>query len=240
MEYVSHVLPALGEDAVEQRAVDDLVDGIVSELRDPPAVAALKADVRMVEVLRRAAELRLAAEPRELAIRLEGSFIWVRSPEVRALLEAARAELGTTTAGRLRFRMSLLRRLYEEYGRVLGAAAFRSFEDVEKARAPERLPRQRAQGGVAVVRAGPARALAAHLARALAAAADGILDADEQELLHRRGRAWSDGDVAARRRGACDARCAAEGVRARDRRRGAGSDADAAADGRRAARTPAP
>ena len=55
------------------------------------------------------------------------------NPRCAALLEAARAELGTTTAGRLRFRMSLLRRLYEEYGRVLGAAAYRSFEDVEKA-----------------------------------------------------------------------------------------------------------
>src|SRR6476660_7309672 len=29
MEYVSHVLPALGEDSVEQRAVSELVDGIV-------------------------------------------------------------------------------------------------------------------------------------------------------------------------------------------------------------------
>src|SRR5438270_193352 len=29
MEYVSHVLPALGEDAVEQRSVGELVDGIV-------------------------------------------------------------------------------------------------------------------------------------------------------------------------------------------------------------------
>ena len=64
MEYVSHVLPALGEDAVEQRAVDELVDGVDAELRDPPAVAALKADTRLVEVIRRAAELRLESEPR--------------------------------------------------------------------------------------------------------------------------------------------------------------------------------
>jgi DNA helicase IV len=36
MEYVSHVLPALGEDAVEQRAVGELVDGAGAERRDPP------------------------------------------------------------------------------------------------------------------------------------------------------------------------------------------------------------
>ena len=58
MEYVSHVLPALGEDAVEQRAVGELVDGVVAELRDPPAVAELKADTRLAEVVRRAVELR--------------------------------------------------------------------------------------------------------------------------------------------------------------------------------------
>src|SRR3954451_11656054 len=55
MEYVSHVLPALGEDAVEQRAVGELVDGVVPELRDPPPVAELKADLRLVEGGRRAA-----------------------------------------------------------------------------------------------------------------------------------------------------------------------------------------
>ncbi|MGZ4290522.1 MAG: hypothetical protein ACXVQZ_07890, partial [Gaiellaceae bacterium] len=37
MEYVSHVLPALGDDAVEQRAVGELVDGVAPEVRDPPA-----------------------------------------------------------------------------------------------------------------------------------------------------------------------------------------------------------
>ena len=37
MEYVSHVLPALGENMIEQRAVSELVDGIVPDLRDPPA-----------------------------------------------------------------------------------------------------------------------------------------------------------------------------------------------------------
>src|ERR687886_1043739 len=70
MEYVSHVLPALGERDVEQRAVDELVDGVVPELRDPPEVARLKADTRMADVLRRAAELRLQSEPEELAARL--------------------------------------------------------------------------------------------------------------------------------------------------------------------------
>ncbi len=59
MEYVSHVLPALGESAVEQRAVGELVDGVEATRRDAPDVAALKADLRLVDVIRRAAERQL-------------------------------------------------------------------------------------------------------------------------------------------------------------------------------------
>jgi DNA helicase IV len=194
MEYVSHVLPALGEDSVEQRAVGELVDGVFPELRDPPAVAELKADVRLAEVVQRAAELRLASEPEELVIRLEGAFISVRLREVRELLAAAR-ETGTTAAARERFRMSLLRRFYEEYGRVLGGSAIRNFDEVEQAlRSKGYLDR--------IVKASwplvsPDRLVRSLLTTraTLAEAAAGILDADEQKLLFRRGQAWSDGDI---------------------------------------------
>jgi len=195
MEYVSHVLPALGEDAVEQRAVGELVDGVVPELRDPPGVAELKADTRLADVVARAAELRLVSEPQELVLRLEGSFIWVREREVRELLEEAREELGLTAAARERFRMSLLRRFYEDYGRVLGGAAIRNFDEVEKA--------LRAKGYLdTVVKAAwplvsPEKLVHSLLASrpVLEEAADGILDDDEQRLLARRGPRWSDGDI---------------------------------------------
>ena len=194
MEYVSHVLPALGEDSVEQRAVGELVDGVVPELRDPPAVAELKADVRLAEVVRRAAELRLVSEPEELVIRLEGSFISVRLREVRELLTAAR-KTGTTRAARERFRMSLLRRFYEEYGRVLGGAAIRDFDEVERAlRAKGYLDRILKAAWPLVT---PDRLVHSLLSTraTLAEAAEGILDEAEQKLLLRRGQAWSDGDI---------------------------------------------
>ena len=195
MEYVSHVLPALGEEAVEQRAISELVDGVSPTLADPPAVAVLKADLRLANVVRRAAELRLRSKPEELAIRLEGSFVWVREREVAELVDAARAELGLTAASRERFRMSLLRRLYEEYGRVLGPYAVRSFDEVERA--------VRSRGYLdRVVRAAwpvvsPDKLVRSLLTSpaALAAAAEGILTTDEQRLLRRRGQGWSDADV---------------------------------------------
>ncbi len=194
MEYVSHVLPALGEDSVEQRAVGELVDGIAPVLRDPPAVAELKADLRLAEVVQRAAELRLVSEPEELVLRLDGSFVSVRLREVRELLAAAREE-GTTAAARERFRMSLLRRFYVEYGRLLGAGAMRDFDEVEQL--------LRAKGYLdSVLKAAwplvsPDRIVRSLLTTraALAEAADGILDAGEQKLLLRRGPGWSDGDI---------------------------------------------
>src|SRR5579885_372410 len=195
MEYVSHVLPALGEEAVEQRAVDQLVDGIEPGLRDRPEVARLKADTRLADVIRRAAELRLRSEPEELALRLEGSFVWVREREVGALVDAARAELGLGAAARERFRMSLLRRFYEEYGRVLGAAALRSFDEVERTlRRGGYLDRVLKAAWPAVAPDRLVRSLLTSPAF-LAEAADGILEPDEQRLLRRRGTGWSTADV---------------------------------------------
>ncbi|HZT15252.1 MAG TPA: ATP-binding domain-containing protein [Gaiellaceae bacterium] len=195
MEYVSHVLPALGEEAVEQRAVDELVDGIEPGLRDRPEVARLKADTRLADVIRRAAELRLRSEPEELALRLEGSFVWVREREVGALVDAARAELGLGAAARERFRMSLLRRFYEEYGRVLGAAALRSFDEVERTlRRGGYLDRVLKAAWPAVAPDRLVRSLLTSPAF-LAEAADGILEPDEQRLLRRRGTGWSTADV---------------------------------------------
>src|ERR687884_1213388 len=49
MDYVSHVLPALGEDAVDQRAVSELLDGAEVGREEPPDVARLKADPRLAE-----------------------------------------------------------------------------------------------------------------------------------------------------------------------------------------------
>lgn len=68
MDYVSHVLPALGEDAVEQRAVTELLDGIEVGREDEPDVARLKADTRLAEVVRRAFELAVRPAPEELVL----------------------------------------------------------------------------------------------------------------------------------------------------------------------------
>ena len=199
MEYVAHVLPALGEEAVEQRAVSELVDGIVVGREDALDVARLKADPRLAEVVTRAVELSVALAPEELVLYVDGEFVRVREREVAEYLEVE-PDVPLAVA-RERFRMTVLRRFYERYGEKLGPRALLSFEELERAlknkgflaKYLDRVfPIPRADRLVARLLTSPA---------ALAEAADGILDAREQRLLlrDRPRRAadlqWSDHDL---------------------------------------------
>src|SRR5437763_1295518 len=133
MEYVSHVLPTLGEDSVDQRAVAELVDGVEVTREDPLEVQRLKADTAFADELRRLVEAASEGEPQELVVRMEGRFVGLEAGEVAELLEESRAELGLSAAARERFRMNVLRRFYADYGARLGGQAFRNFEEVERA-----------------------------------------------------------------------------------------------------------
>src|SRR5919201_471503 len=133
MKYVSHVLPALGEESVVQRAVTELVDGVTAARADPPEVAALKGGEEMADLLRRALESRLVPPDAELGAILEGTYVRVRADEVAELVRETWTESGSLAPGRDRLRMKLLRRFYERYGRVLGGLATRSFDEVERA-----------------------------------------------------------------------------------------------------------
>ena len=195
MDYVSHVLPALGEESVEQRAVGELVDGVAVSLFDPPEVQRLKADVRMAEIVRRAVEARVEPQPEQLAMRIGGAWIRLREAEVAELVVQARAERGLSKAARELFRMSVLRRFYARYGERLGGSAFLASDEVEQALRGEGRLTRFLDTVWPVPR--PEQVVRHLLAtrEALAAAADGILDPDEQALLVRARRGWSDTDL---------------------------------------------
>jgi DNA helicase IV len=198
MEYVSHVLPSLGEERVEQRAVTELVDGLDVTVVDPPATMRLKADLRLAELVSRAAARRSLAAPEELVVRLEGAYVRVREREVAELVEAVRGELGLTMHARERFRMDVLRRFYEDYGHRLGGLAWRDFGEIERAlRAKGFLKRWLDRVWPLVQPEALVRSLLTQRAT-LAESAEGLLDAAEQALLvrPRAGFGWSEGDVA--------------------------------------------
>ncbi|HKI92898.1 MAG TPA: ATP-binding domain-containing protein [Gaiellaceae bacterium] len=201
MDYVAHVLPTLGEEAVEQRAVTELLDGIEIGREDAPDVARLKADTRLGRVVHRAVELSVRPAPEELVLYTDGVFVSVRERHVAELLVEALAEELPLAQARERFRMAVLRRFYERYGELLGPRALLGFDEIEAAlrrggfltRWLDRvLPLPRVEKLVARLLTSPA---------ALAEAAQGILDPAEQTtLLRDRPRrapdlAWSDHDL---------------------------------------------
>jgi DNA helicase IV len=196
MDYISHVLPMLGEERVEQRAVNELVDGIEAVRTEAAEVARLKGDSRLAHVI--AAAVRALPRPPEelLAIRLEGVELRLSPDEVGRLIGEAQAESPDHDAGRERLRMKLVRAFYERYTARLGNAAYHSFEDIEATlRSGGFLNRTL---NALWPRARPHQLLRRLLTspEQLAAAADGILDEEEQRLLlSSRGQAWSEGDL---------------------------------------------
>src|SRR5689334_4913110 len=133
MDYVSHVLPTLGEEAVEQRAVTELVDGIEVGRDEEPEVARLKGDPRLREVVARAVEIAVVPAPEEFVTLIDGLYIRVRERDVAALLEEALGTGAPLGLARDRFRMAVLRSFYERYGELLGPRALRSFDELERA-----------------------------------------------------------------------------------------------------------
>jgi len=185
MDYVSHVLPALGEEAVEQRAVSELLDGVEVGREDAPDVARLKAETRLALVVHRAVELAVRPAPEELVLYADGSFVSVKEREVAALLEEALASGLALAPARERFRMALLRRFYERYGELLGPMALRSFEDLERALRKNGFLTKYLDRVLALPRADKLVARLLTSPAALAEAADGILEPAEQTLLLR-------------------------------------------------------
>ena len=196
MDYVSHVLPTLGEGDVDQRAVGELVDGVEATLRDPLDVRRLKGDPRLARVVERAAELRSVGEPGELVVRLEGRFVGVEADEVEELVVETRSEHGLTATARERFRMEVLRRFYMDYCTRLGGLAYRAADELERDLRREGLLKRfldkvwpSAAPDRVVRRLFTSREF-------LAEAADGILDVGEQALLRRSRSGWSHDDLA--------------------------------------------
>jgi DNA helicase IV len=195
MDYVSHVLPSLGEDSVDQLAVAELVEGVEVTVADPLDVERLKAERRLADVVARAVELRSQGRPSELIVRLEGTFVGVEEDEVAELLTRARSKLGLSAAARERFRMDVLRRFYVDYTSRLGGLAVRAFDEIERGLRKDGLlnrfleetwPAPRPEQVV--------RQLFSSRER-LAEAAAGVLDADEQRLLRRARSGWSSADL---------------------------------------------
>ncbi|WFE25402.1 AAA family ATPase [Solwaraspora sp. WMMD791] len=102
LAYIANVLPALGEVEVAQCTIADLIDAVPVRGVDDPAVAALKHDPRMAEVMRRAVAAYLG-EPQSPITVADGSYRWrIGAEALHRVVATVRAENPPYLLGRER------------------------------------------------------------------------------------------------------------------------------------------
>ncbi|MFE9691648.1 HelD family protein [Micromonospora sp. NPDC005806] len=180
LSYIAAVLPALGEVEVEQATVEDLIARVPVRAVDDPAVATLKHDIRMAEVLRRAVDGHIGT-PSEPIMVSDGSFRWrIGLDPLHRMVEETRREGLPYATGRERVRarvVGLLQRQAE-------ARRAESPSDAWLRRMGKAKPVTTFLDAVwpALTPEGLLHALLTD-PEALATAGDGLFSAEEQELL---------------------------------------------------------
>ncbi|MFI5823879.1 HelD family protein [Streptomyces rishiriensis] len=180
LSYIAEVLPALGETGVRQSTLHDEIGRHRATGTDPDRTAAVKHDARMAEVLRRAVYGRVADERAEDLSVPEGSYRWrVGARALTEIVAGVLAEAPPYATGRERVRSRIVRRIQELVERRSGPRPASWTRRIERARAVSACveavwPKLRPEEVVAGLLMD---------AEALARAASGLLDADEQRAL---------------------------------------------------------
>ncbi|MFF1477069.1 HelD family protein [Streptomyces sp. NPDC058301] len=182
LHYIAQVLPALGEIDIRQSTVDDEVARGPVRALDDLAAAAVKHDARMARVLHRALYARVGDpagrfEPVEVP---DGSYRWrVSGGELAKIVEEVRAEAPPYAVGRERVRSRAVRVIQLEAERRAGPMNNTWLQRISRARPVS------AFVDAAWPKVTPEEVLAALFTDpdTLAAAADGVLSADEQKRL---------------------------------------------------------
>jgi DNA helicase IV len=202
LRYIAQVLPSLGEAATRQTTVERLVAASVgARVRaiDAPQVARLKGDPRMADVVRRAAHALVKLPADDVVLATPWGRLRLPAGEVADAVGEILARGTAMAVARSALRSRLQRMASLAHQEVRGEAAV--------ADGLEEALRENGELAAAVARIWPSLSgpvLAKRLltsARALAAAAEGVLDPEEQALLVRKAakriddEPWSVGDL---------------------------------------------
>ncbi|MCU1430357.1 MAG: helicase, superfamily [Actinomycetia bacterium] len=123
LRYIEQVLPSLGEQDVQLSTITGLKPRLRASATDSVAVATMKGDARMADVIWRAVADRERALPRELTLVLDGLRIRVSRQDTARIADAARRRRGTHNSKWPYAQRRLLDLLAERYK----AAAIRSY-----------------------------------------------------------------------------------------------------------------
>ncbi|UUU28089.1 AAA family ATPase [Streptomyces sp. DSM 40750] len=180
LSYISEVLPALGETGVRQSTVTEEIARHPVTAQDDERAAVVKHDARMAEVLRRALYAGVTAEYADSLVVPDGSYRWrVSGEELRRIVADVRAEEPPYDIGRERVRARVVRLVQTQVERRAGPPPNAWLYRLSRSRPVGAYvdavwPRVRPEEVVARLLGDP---------EALAAAAEGLLDAAEQKAL---------------------------------------------------------
>ncbi|MFH9437328.1 HelD family protein [Streptomyces rochei] len=180
LAYIAEVLPALGETGVRQSTLAREIARHPVTATDDERAAAVKHDARTAEVLRRALYARVSADAAGPLTVPDGSYRWrVPGDELARIVADVRKEEPPYTVGRERVRARIARYVQERAERRSGPRTAAWTRRIERARPVTACldavwPRVRPEEVVADVLGDP---------EALARAADGLLDDDEQKAV---------------------------------------------------------
>src|SRR5688572_14826467 len=184
LQYIAQVLPSLGEAATRQTTVERLVGGRVAR-QDPPEVARLKGDARMAALLLTAARHHLRVPTDDLTVSTAWGPLRITAGDLAEAVDEIVARGVPFAVGRNAFRTRVRRLAW------LGHPDSK-WQDAAPSAAFDAEMRTNTGLNAAVGKIWPSLSAPVLVKRvltnkrALAAAADGILDGDEQARLLRR------------------------------------------------------
>nr|WP_269330007.1 ATP-binding domain-containing protein [Kineosporia babensis] len=196
LQYISDVLPSLGELEVRQCTIQDEIARHPVRAQDPQATALVKHDARMAQVLRRALYARVTEPTSSVAV-VDGSYRWrVSLDELREVVAGVLAQDAPYAVGRERVRTRVVNVVRQQAERRAGPKNNEWMRKTGRSIAAfvdSVWPKVRPEEIVAAVLTSPT---------ALAAAADGRLTAEEQKALlwpkpprSWKSARWSDADL---------------------------------------------
>ena len=188
LRYISQVLPSLGEAATRQTTMERLVSGSSYRVRtiDPPARAALLGDARLGEVLRRALRMAVQAPADDIAFTTDWGRVTLRATEVAEAIDDIAAREVSHATGRTALRARLERLAWQRHFELRGEDAAPSDRFERGLRASSGFQSALTKIWPAITGPVLAKRVLTNKA-ALARAAEGVLTADEQALLRRKG-----------------------------------------------------
>jgi DNA helicase IV len=115
LRYIERVLPSLGESGVVMSTPGGLFPGVMTTRHDEPAVARLKGDGAMAQLLARAVQQRQLVPDADVELRIDGTPLRVSTKILADARREARATHKPHNAARSVFVRSALDRLVQQY-----------------------------------------------------------------------------------------------------------------------------